>query len=335
MFIKLYIGLLTLLVFFFFNVSLEAQEKQSSDPSLEEELRQHLRKLDRWGVVQLLRTEKAVDEKQKKRARSTSNPDELTLLAEDEDSGVRFYVAANRHVPLDVQLHLATDDEALVRSGVALSIEYDPLASALQKKLKSRLALRLAADPQPIVRLSLVSNRKLPDEAYELLANDADPVIRQKLAENIRLPRTALTILAQDSLAVIRAGAAIHDNLDPILIEQLSKDGSSAVREAIAGNTNASVNILDQLANDAILSIRLAVARHPRTQRESLERLVDDPDLSIQQSVAQHPQADRTLLLALSDFDRDISVRQVARKRLEPVLREEIREDVLERWETH
>jgi hypothetical protein len=70
----------------------QPQGKRGAEPLIEEELRQHLRKLDRWGIVQLLRVEKAVDEKQKKRAKSTSNPEELALLAEDEDSGVRFYV---------------------------------------------------------------------------------------------------------------------------------------------------------------------------------------------------------------------------------------------------
>lgn len=331
---NLYITLLGLLFLPISNTSLYAQTQRSVSPSLEEELRQHLRKLDQWGVIQLLRTERAVDEKQKKRAKSTSNPEELALLAEDEDSGVRFYVAANRHVPLDIQLHLAEDKEALVRSGVALSLEYDPLASDLQRTLKTRLALKLATDSQPIVRLSLVSNRALPNEAYEQLANDADPVIRQKLAENIQLSHPALAILAQDSLAVIRAAAAGHDNIAPAILIQLGRDVSAQVREAVATNVNTNFATLDTLADDPMLGVRLAVAKHPSTLPETLTRLIDDPDLAIQESVAKHPRADRSLLLALSGFDRDVMVRQVARKRLEPVLREEIREDVLERWET-
>ena len=98
-------------LFLFVPASLFAQQKVGSSLTLEEELRHHLRKLDRWGIVQLLRTEQAVDEKQKLRAQTTSNPDELALLSEDEDSGVRFYVAANKNVPLDVQLQLVEDRE--------------------------------------------------------------------------------------------------------------------------------------------------------------------------------------------------------------------------------
>jgi hypothetical protein len=114
----------------------------------------------------------------------------------------------------------------------------------------------------------------------------------------------------------------------------LSRDLSGQVREAVATNVNTNFATLDILAGDPILAVRLAVAKHPSTLPETLIRLIDDPDLAIQESVAKHPRADRSLLIALSGFDRDVAVRQVARKRLEPVLREEIREDVLERWET-
>ncbi len=312
----------------------QLQGKRGAEPSIEEELRQHLRKLDRWGIVQLLRVEQAVDEKQKKRARSTSNPEELALLAEDEDDGVRFYVASNRNIPLDVQLHLADDSEAFVRGGIALSLNYTPLDSKLKKQLITRLALKLTQDDTPIVRLGLAGNKRLPDEAYETLARDIDPIIRQKLGENINLPRSALAILAQDSLVSIRATALRHANIDPVLLKEMSADVDASVRKAIANNTNVSTAILDQLSTDTDIGVRLAVAQHPNTRTDALVLLAADADLAIQLSVAQHPHAGRDLLLSLVDFDRDISVRQVARERLKPILRGEIREDVLERWET-
>ena len=64
---------------------------------IEEELRRHLKKLERWGLSQLLFTEKQVDQRQMDRARSSTNPDELFQLALDEDETVRFYVAANKY----------------------------------------------------------------------------------------------------------------------------------------------------------------------------------------------------------------------------------------------
>ncbi len=311
-----------------------AQSNVAVDSSIEEELRQHLRKLDRWGIVQLLRTERAVDEKQKERAQATSNPDELALLAEDEDSGVRFYVASNRHVPLDVQLQLVEDAEEVVRGGVALSLRFENEDSALQAELKQRIALRLAGDSKPIVRLALASNTTLPELVYNKLAADQDPIIRQKLSENVRVPRSTLTILGRDGVATVRAEAAVHTNMPTALLAELSRDLDPFVRTAVAGNINTSVDVLDSLALDGEIPVRLAVAQHPLTSAISLDILANDADLGIQQQVAQHPRAGKELLLSLADFERDIQVRQLARKRLEPILRGEIREDVLERWVT-
>ncbi len=311
----------------------QGYSKDSS--SIEEELRQHLKKLDRWGIAQLLYTEKVVDEKQKKRAQSTSNPDELALLAEDEDSGVRFYVASNRNVPLDVQLQLVEDQEEIVRSGVALSLSYSLQDAPIQKQLKERIADRLADDKKPIVRMSLASNSALPNPIYEKLAADRDPIIRQKLAENVHVPRAALIVLARDSLAIVRSAAAAHNHLPGLLLEELARDVEPAVRAAVAGNVNTPATTLDSLALDVDALVRLTVAQHPHTQPNALTLLADDADIAIQKSVAEHPLADKQLLFALSAAQRDAGVREVARKRLEPILRSEIREDVLERWNTH
>jgi hypothetical protein len=90
----------------------------------EEILRNHLKKLIPVGVSQLMRTQQDVDREQKRRASTTSNPQELALLADDEDAGVRFYVAANLHSSLGTLLALADDPEPSVRSGVAMSLQH-------------------------------------------------------------------------------------------------------------------------------------------------------------------------------------------------------------------
>ena len=77
-----------------------------------------------------------------------------------------------------------------------------------------------------------------------------------------------------------------------------------------------------------------AVAKHPKTRIAGLRTLANDPNIPIQVTVAQHPKAGKELLLALAGSEKDASVREVARERLEPLLRGEIREDVLERWNT-
>lgn len=326
--------IILLYIFLFVPASLFAQQKVGSSLTLEEELRHHLRKLDRWGIVQLLRTEQAVDEKQKLRAQTTSNPDELALLSEDEDSGVRFYVAANKNVPLDVQLQLVEDREEVVRGGVALSLHFTSEDTKLKGELKRRIAERLANDDKPIVRMALVSNTTLPQAIYDTLATDPDPIIRQKLSENISIPRSSLIVLARDDMANVRASAAAHTNMPDSLLKELSGDTEVTVRTAVAGNVNTSVGVLDSLVGDEEVNVRLAVAKHPKTRIAGLRTLANDPNIPVQVTVAQHPQAGKELLLALAGSEKDASVREVARERLEPLLRGEIREDVLERWNT-
>ena len=80
------------------SVAAEEEQRRKTEgvaPSVEKWLRGHLRKLDGWGVSDLMRTEQSIDHEQKRRANTSTNPRELALLADDEDLGVRFFVAAN------------------------------------------------------------------------------------------------------------------------------------------------------------------------------------------------------------------------------------------------
>ena len=315
--------------------SLWAEEplKRGAKPSIEEDLRRHLRKLDRWNVMQLLRAERDVDAKQKKRAQSSSNPEELAILSEDEDNGVRYYVASNRHTSLDVQLLLAQDREAIVRSGVALTIMYDPRADQFEKGLTERIGLRLAADNMPLVRLALSCNVYLPDSVYDALAGDVDPLIRYQLAENLKTPKIVLEKLVQDRDKKVQVAALKHRNLPSVWLVQMSEDNSPLIRQAICENINTSIKTLDKLAGDLNVDVRKAVANHPNTKTETLQRLVEDTDQQVVLAVARHPQAGRDILLKLSKFDQEVAIRQAARERLVPLLKGEIREDILERWD--
>ena len=77
--------------------------------------------------------------------------------------------------------------------------------------------------------------------------------------------------------------------------------------------------------------VREAVAQHPRTTLEILEPLAKDSEVGIQLLVVKHPNADRQLLLQMAEANEE-TVLKTARKRLAPLLKGEIREDVLERW---
>ncbi|MGA1198769.1 MAG: hypothetical protein ACO36I_19945 [Candidatus Latescibacterota bacterium] len=59
--------------------------------------------------LRLLQQSKELDEEQKWRAKRTTNVRVLRRLADDEDRGVRFFVAFNKSTPADALLKLSDD----------------------------------------------------------------------------------------------------------------------------------------------------------------------------------------------------------------------------------
>ncbi|MBT6144707.1 MAG: hypothetical protein HOH74_04715 [Gemmatimonadetes bacterium] len=315
----------------------EAQQREAEQvqPGVEGYLRRHLMKLEGWGIKALMRTEQQVDREQKRRANLSTNAIELAELAEDEDLGVRFYVAANSHASLGTRLVLARDPVAVVRSGVAMSLRYDPLASKQIRTLTTSLAADLARDGNILVRMALVRQAALPPETWTILAQDEDRVIRQLVAGHPDAPTETLTVLAGDTELLVRSTALSHRHADTDLLARMAQSGGPPERLALCANPNTPVGILDALAMDTNPLVRRGAAAHPNTRLPTLRQMAGDSDVGVVQAVASHPHADRDLLMLLAFDDRDAQVRLTAQDRLEPLLRREIRDDILERWEAN
>lgn len=302
------------------------------EPSIEENLRNQLLKLERWGLQQLLSAERQVDREQKRRARTSANREELALLARDEDGGVRFFVATNRHAPTKLLAELAADSAVHVRSGVAMNLGLTTDADEYRRPIAG-LAAVLSHDPQVLVRLMLAQNPSLEAEAYDSLALDPDFVVRLKLARNPRITPAALARLAGDSVVEVQVAALGHRTATAGLLGQYADAADPLVRQAVAANPNASLAVLAGLADDADPAVRVLVAGHAHVDAALLEGMLADEDGAVLLALAQNPQANRTQLMHLAALD-DMAVRQAAEERLEPLLRSEIREDILERWFT-
>ncbi len=306
----------------------------SQSLSFEEQVRQQLRKLDTWGLRRLLETQQQIDKVQKERARLSTNPRELIELAGDEDSEVRFFVAVNHYTPIEVLQALAVDPEAQVRSGVAMALVYQPLGAQNEQRVLAGLAAALAADPQALVRMKLAENVDLPPEVFDNLAVDPDHLVRLRVSQNPNVPQSALSTLAQDSVEAILVTALGHRNMPVEWLENSIAQPSPQVRLAIAKNISAPVGVLDLLSADQAVEVRRAVGRHANTTLSILEKMRSDSDPEVLLALVAHPRADRKLLMRLARDDRDEGVRLAAQQRLVPLLRKEIREDVLERWRT-
>ncbi len=331
-------GLALILMCSWSGPSTAAEEEQRRrtegvEPTVETWLRAHLRKLDGWGVSKLLRTEQTVDREQKHRANTSTNPRELALLADDEDRGVRFYVAANPYTPLGSRIYLAGDADPTVRTGAAMALVWDPLASSTTRQIVTDLAAKLARDPNVLVRLALVENKQLPPTLFDTLAADPDEMIRWKLAANLDTPGRVLTQLSSDVKRPVRIAALQHRNLPIPVLASMAADSSVAIRRAVCVNINTPLGVLSVLSGDLDPEVRRLTARHPNTPLETLERLARDTDPAVILAVARHPGADRSLLTELAYNEDHTDVRLTAQDRLQPLLRREIRDDILERWD--
>lgn len=307
---------------------------QSFAVPFEEQVRQQLRKLDGWGLRQLLQQEQQIDKVQQERARLTTNPRELAELATDEATEVRFFVAVNPHTPIKVLQTLATDPEGQVRSGVSLALRYDPQGPHTDPALVEQLALGLTGDSLVLVRLKLAENRTLPPSAYEQMAIDADLLVRLRIAQNPQSSSVAMATLAQDSVQSILVAALGNRNMPVEWLERSVDHPLASARLALAQNINTPIWLLARLAADQAPEVRRAVARHPNTTLPILDRMRADQEIEVLLALVAHPRADRKLLTRLARDERDGEVRLAAQKRLVLLLRQEIRDDLLERWHT-
>ena len=316
----------------------QERETEGVRPEQERTLRYHLGKLNSWGVSQLMRTQQEVDREQKRRASTTSSPQELALLADDEDAGVRFYVAANRHTSLGTLLALTDDPEPTVRSAVALSLAHDPLASPAVRQVTETIAHRLAKDSQVLVRLALVSNGTIPEAVLDSLARDPDYVVRRKIAASRYASKSALTALVQDSVLVVLTAALANPNAPEAWLRHQAGHQRAEVVMAVCSNLNTPRSVLDSLSQNLIPDVRESVARHALTPSATLSRMARNEQEShepVLLAIAAHPRADRSLLTYLAYDPRSGPVRLEAQGRLKPLLRKEIREDILERWQAN
>lgn len=84
----------------------------------------------------------------------------------DQYPEMRFWVAQNKTVPIEILRVLAQDDDDRVRSMVAM-----------KRKLPADLCEHLATDPNDAVRMSIARHKNTPTHVLELLTRDAWPEV--------------------------------------------------------------------------------------------------------------------------------------------------------------
>jgi hypothetical protein len=80
---------------------------------------------------------------------------------------MRFWVAQNKTIPIEVLEHLANDPDLRVRRMVAQ-----------KRRLSETLQIKLARDPEPSVRAALAHNVKVTPQVLAILINDSEQLVR-------------------------------------------------------------------------------------------------------------------------------------------------------------
>lgn len=121
------------------------------------------------------------------RLRTSSDPADYHRAAQDEASietwrevvarypDMRFWVAQNKTVPMEILAQLACDPDVEVRSMVAM-----------KRKLEPEILQGLADDPDDTVRMAVAQHRNTPRSVLESLALH-DPWPEVRLAATDRL----------------------------------------------------------------------------------------------------------------------------------------------------
>lgn len=108
--------------------------------------------------------------------------------------------------------------------------QFQKTAVAQNPNLTSALAVKLAQDADPMVRLYVISNASLPVDSLIGLSNDTDASVRARTAWMKQLPEADLLRLAADPDDDVRNTVANQDRLSSAALKALLADPSPRVR---------------------------------------------------------------------------------------------------------
>lgn len=224
----------------------------------------------------------------------------------------RERLAASGKIPAAVAEVLVDDRDLRVRTALA----GNEAASA-------EALARLAEDPEPSVRLTMLVN---PGTPAELAASIAEPLLASStdeglldalrtvdLRDDLGLPSEligdALERLSKSRVRDpdMRRIAAGDDRTGPKTLKRLARSADEEVRRSTGGNSGTPHEVLEALSQDPDSSVRAAAAGNEALDPKLLLPLVYDAEPDVRSSAAKNPRLDpRLLAQLLRDDDRSV-----------------------------
>ncbi|MFI8320656.1 hypothetical protein [Streptomyces sp. NPDC085529] len=243
------------------------------------------------------------------------------ILAGDEDADLRSELAAHPRLPAEAQRVLARDVDPRVRGRLAEGAEYFTTVGVhgldVPEPLSPEVYEVLARDPEPKVRRALALNRNLPDTLRARLLDDGD-------ARTAAIAATEWNPAPAARIGALLARATGTFARELLLLRLDGPLPPEAARVLLAEIDSAEdptrhVGLLRRIAATADLD----AARDHRPGADLTDRFLTDPRLRA--AVAANPTLAVQHVMALAhDPDNEVRAAVVARRGLDPVLRESV-----------
>ena len=200
--------------------------------------------------------------KKKVAAETSSKPEMLYYLADDECEEIRSLVASNPSTPIQADRFLADDSDDEVRSQLALKI--------------GRLMPGLTGEQTQKLREQAL-------EILEILAHDQLPRVRQIVAEEIKssdsVPKQLVKCLAKDIEQIVAAPILEYSPLlgDDDLLEIMAGGIANGALSAVAKRGKVSEDVSDKIVASLDIPAVAALLVNPNAQirEETLDDIVE------------------------------------------------------------
>ncbi|MFE6870087.1 hypothetical protein ACFVFS_26460 [Kitasatospora sp. NPDC057692] len=201
----------------------------------------------------------------------------IRALAEDDDADVGRALAHHPRLPLDVLTRLSVR----TRTGSTL-LPRIATASAAE-------VARLAASPEPAVRMLVAERRDLPPAIRDVLAADPDAKVLKAIAPHPGLSEPLLRAMVARHGVRVAARVATNPDASPALLADLAlhRPPVQKALRAIAAHPRATTPALTACLADR--QARPVAAAHPSLPPDLLVELLGDPLPGIAEIAAANP----------------------------------------------